>query len=78
MTTLMMACNCPSDTSPYEETYKIVKILIENGANAKSINRKRINALMFAANAGNLMVVKYLFPLSDTKAVDNQRWTVSY
>lgn len=78
MTLLMMACNCPAETAPFEESCKIVKILIENGANARSINRKRITALMFAANAGNLSVVKYLFPYSDKTAVDNQRWTVSY
>lgn len=74
----MMACNCPPQTSPYEESYKIVKMLVENGANVKSINRKRMTALMFAANAGNLMVVKYLLPISDKEAVDNQRWNVSF
>lgn len=77
MTALMMACNCPEQTSPFEETHKIVKILVENGVNVKSINRKRMTALMFAANSGNLLVVKYLLPLSDKDAVDNQRWTVS-
>lgn len=77
MTALMMACNCPQQTSPFDETYKIVKMLVENGANVKSINRKRMTALMFAANAGNLLVVKYLLPLSNKDALDNQKWTVS-
>lgn len=77
MTPLMMSCNCPEQTSSFEQSYKIVKILVENGANVKSINRKRMTALMFAANSGNLQVVKFLLPLSDKDAVDNQRWTVS-
>lgn len=78
MTALMMACNCPQQTSPFEESYKIVKMLVENGANVTTTNRKRMTALMFAANSGNLLIVKYLFPLSNKCAVDNQKWTVSW
>lgn len=73
----MMACNCPKETSPFENTLDIIKELIEYGANVTAINRKRITPLMFAANNGHLEAVKYLLPLSNKNAEDNQRWTVS-
>lgn len=73
---LMMACNCPSTTSPFEKTLDIIKQLVKNGAIVKAINRKRMTALMFAASNGNLKAVEYLLPLSNKDAIDNQRWTV--
>ncbi|KAJ8945177.1 hypothetical protein NQ314_009309 [Rhamnusium bicolor] len=74
-TALMMACNCPKNTSPFAESLDVIKQLVEQGANVKAINRKRMTALMFAANVGNLPAVKYLLPLSNRNAEDNQRWT---
>ncbi|XP_018578461.1 ankyrin repeat, SAM and basic leucine zipper domain-containing protein 1-like, partial [Anoplophora glabripennis] len=74
-TALMMACNCPNTTSPFEKSLEVIKQLVENGANVKEINRKRMTALMFAANNGNLKAVQYLLPLSIKNAEDNQRWT---
>ncbi|KAG5894902.1 hypothetical protein JTB14_030607 [Gonioctena quinquepunctata] len=78
ITALMMACNCPKPTSPFTESLKVIERLVDNGANPKSINRKRMTALMFSANVGNLPAVKYLLPLSDKNAEDNQRWTVLF
>ncbi|CAH1999900.1 unnamed protein product [Acanthoscelides obtectus] len=77
-TALMMACNCPSQTSPYSDTMKIIKLLVEKGANVKSINHKRMTALMLAASNGHLVAVKYLLPLSNKDAVDNQGWNALY
>ncbi|CAG9833964.1 unnamed protein product [Diabrotica balteata] len=77
-TALMLACNCPRETSPYTESLKIVKLLVEKGANVKATNRKKMTALMFAADAGNLPVVKYILPLSDKDAQDNQKWNVLF
>ncbi|XP_028138661.1 ankyrin repeat, SAM and basic leucine zipper domain-containing protein 1 [Diabrotica virgifera virgifera] len=77
-TALMLACNCPRETSPYTESLKIVKLLIEKGVNVKATNRKKMTALMFAADAGNLPVVKYILPLSDKDAQDNQKWNVLF
>ncbi|KAJ8918142.1 hypothetical protein NQ315_011599 [Exocentrus adspersus] len=75
---LMMACNCPNSTSPFTESLNVIKQLVENGADVKAINRKRMTALMFAANNGNLEAVRYLLPLSDKNAEDNQRWTALF
>ncbi|KAJ8970952.1 hypothetical protein NQ317_014060 [Molorchus minor] len=77
-TPLMMACNCPKNTSPYKKSLEVIKQLVETGANVKAINRKRMTALMFASNNGNLEAVKYLLPLSDKDAEDNQKWTALF
>ncbi|CAH1115420.1 unnamed protein product [Psylliodes chrysocephalus] len=77
-TALMMACSCPKETSPYSESLKVIKNLVGKGANVKATNRKRMTALMFAADTGNLPAVKYLLPLSDKNAEDNQRWTALF
>lgn len=74
VTPLMMACNSPSYTVPFNKSLEVVKLLVNNGANVKAINRKRMDALMHAACNGNLLVVEYLLPLSNKEAVDNQRW----
>lgn len=73
----MAACSCPSTCADPKDSFEIVKYLVEKGANVNAITRKRINALMFAASSGNLQVVKFLLPLSNKFAVDNQGWTVS-
>ncbi|VEN33586.1 unnamed protein product [Callosobruchus maculatus] len=77
-TALMMACNCPNQTSPYSESIKIIKLLVEKGADAKSINNKRMTALMFAASNGHLEAVKFLLPFSNKNAVDNQGWNALF
>ncbi|CAG9821113.1 unnamed protein product [Phaedon cochleariae] len=78
LTALMMSCNCPKETSPFRESLKVIEMLVEYGANVNAINRKRMTALMFAANVGNLPAVKYLLPLSNKNAEDNQRWTALF
>ncbi|XP_050303429.1 ankyrin repeat, SAM and basic leucine zipper domain-containing protein 1-like [Anthonomus grandis grandis] len=75
MTVLMMACNCPEYTAPFEKSFKVIKLLVDNGANVKQINRKRMDALMYAACNGNLLAVEYLLPKSAKQAVDNQKWS---
>ncbi|XP_023025011.2 ankyrin repeat, SAM and basic leucine zipper domain-containing protein 1 [Leptinotarsa decemlineata] len=78
MTTLMMACNCPKETADFSQSLEIIKLLVDFGVNPKSINRKRMTALMYAANSGNLPAVEYLLPLSDKNAEDNQKWTALF
>lgn len=75
VTALMMACNCPDSTSPFEKSLEVIKLLVEKGANVHTINRKRMDALMYAACIGNLSALKYLVPKANMQAVDNQRWT---
>ncbi|KAL3276688.1 hypothetical protein HHI36_012058 [Cryptolaemus montrouzieri] len=77
-TTLMLACNCPETTTPFEESCKVIELLLDMGVNPKIINRKRMTALMFAANNGNLEALELLFPVSDCKAEDNQNWNVLF
>ncbi|CAG9862166.1 unnamed protein product [Phyllotreta striolata] len=77
-TALMMAANCPKETSPYEHSLQVARYLVEHGAKVKTIDRKRITPLMFASNAGNLLLVKYLLPISDKQAQDNQKWTALF
>lgn len=48
----MMACNCPDYTAPFEKSLAVVKLLIEHGASVQTINRKRMDALMYAACNG--------------------------
>lgn len=76
-TPLMGACNCPESTSPYVETLKLVDLLVKNGADVNAFTRKRMTPLMYAASVGNVEVVKYLLPLVNREAEDNQGWTVS-
>lgn len=73
----MAACSCPSTCADPKDSFEIAKYLFEKGANVNAITRKRINALMFAASSGNLEIVKFLLPLCNKFAVDNQGWTVS-
>lgn len=54
ITPLMMACNCPDYTSPQEKSFEVVKLLVEKGARTDAINRKRMDALMYAACNGNI------------------------
>lgn len=77
-TTLMMACSCPKETSPYTETSKVIKLLVKQGVDVKAVNKTRMTALMFAANVGNLPAVEFLLPLSDKDAEDNQKWTALF
>nr|CAH7764225.1 unnamed protein product [Callosobruchus chinensis] len=77
-TALMMACNCPNQTSPYSESMKIIKLLVDKGADVKSINHKRMTTLMFAASNGHLEAVKFLLPFSNKDAVDNQGWNALF
>nr|CAI5860872.1 unnamed protein product [Callosobruchus analis] len=74
-TALMMACNCPNQTSSYSESMKIIQLLVDKGANVKSINHKRMTALMFAASNGHLEAVKFLLPFSNKNAA--LFWAVS-
>ncbi|XP_066144033.1 ankyrin repeat, SAM and basic leucine zipper domain-containing protein 1 [Euwallacea fornicatus] len=74
VTPLMMACSCPSYTAPYQKSFEVVKLLVEKGAVVTVINRKKMDALMYAASNGNLLVVEYLLPKANKEAVDNQRW----
>ncbi|XP_030767407.1 ankyrin repeat, SAM and basic leucine zipper domain-containing protein 1 [Sitophilus oryzae] len=75
MTAVMLACSCPSYTSPFEKSLEVLNVLVDNGANVRAINRKRVNALMIAATTGNILAVEYLLPLSDRNSIDNQGWT---
>ncbi|XP_048524666.1 ankyrin repeat, SAM and basic leucine zipper domain-containing protein 1 isoform X2 [Dendroctonus ponderosae] len=72
---LMMACNCPDYTAPFEKSLEVIKLLVENGASVQAINRKRMDALMYAACNGHLPAVEYLLPKSNKQAVDNQQWS---
>lgn len=73
----MSACNCPEFRATYEESSKVIQFLINKGVDVNAKNRKRMNALMFAASNGNLDAVELLFPLMDPKEEDNQNWDVS-
>ncbi|XP_056633989.1 uncharacterized protein LOC130443409 [Diorhabda sublineata] len=77
-TTLMMACNCPKETSPCTETLKVIRLLVNHGVDVKAVNKTRMTALMFAANVGNLPAVQFLLPLSNKDAEDNQKWTALF
>lgn len=59
VTPLMMACNSPSYTVPFNKSLEVVKLLVNNGANVKATNRKRMDALMHAACNGWTECVKY-------------------
>ncbi|XP_066258574.1 ankyrin repeat, SAM and basic leucine zipper domain-containing protein 1-like [Euwallacea similis] len=74
ITPLMMACTCPSYTAPNKNSLEVVKLLVEKGAVVTVVNRKKMDALMYAASNGNLLVVEYLLPKANKEAVDNQRW----
>ncbi|CAG9766733.1 unnamed protein product [Ceutorhynchus assimilis] len=74
-TPLMMVCSCPDYTSPFEKSFEVIKMLVEKGADVRAINRKRMDALMYAACTGNLLAVEYLLPIADKRAIDNQRWS---
>lgn len=74
----MLACNCPNYTTNFSKSLQIVQKLVENGADVNKIDRKRMNALMFAASNGNMEAIKYLLPLCDKNSKDNQDWTVSF
>ncbi|KAK9874650.1 hypothetical protein WA026_005473 [Henosepilachna vigintioctopunctata] len=77
-TTLMLACNCPEATSSFEESIKAIELLLQLGVNPNAVNKKRMNALMYAANNGNLEAVKLLLPVTDLKAEDNQHWNALF
>lgn len=74
----MAACSCPPTCAPPESVLDVVKQLIDKGADVSAITRKRMTALMFACNSGNLEVVRLLLPLSDKFATDNQGWNVRF
>ncbi|XP_019872884.2 delta-latroinsectotoxin-Lt1a [Aethina tumida] len=74
-TPLMLACNCPNYTTNFSKSLQIIQKLVENGADVNKTDRKRMNALMFAASNGNLEAIKYLLPLCDKNSKDNQDWT---
>ncbi|KAL1490519.1 hypothetical protein ABEB36_013198 [Hypothenemus hampei] len=74
VTLLMMVCSLPYYTSPYEKTVSMVAKLVRFGANVNLVDKRRKNALMYAAEVGNLLVVQALLPLCDKDYVDNQRW----
>ncbi|KAF7282641.1 hypothetical protein GWI33_002238 [Rhynchophorus ferrugineus] len=75
VTPLMLASSRRTTRSiKSEDIMGIVKLLVENGANVKALDRTRKTALMYAAYEGNLNVVQYLLPLSDREASDNQLW----
>lgn len=48
----MMASNSPSYTVPFDKSLEVVKLLVNNGADVKATNRKRMDALMHAACNG--------------------------
>lgn len=73
-TILMCACNCPLSTASFEESSEVIKFLIDIGVDVTSKNRKRMNALMFAASNGNINAVELLLPLVDLTEEDNQNW----
>lgn len=78
-TPLMAACSCPAGTSSFDNVVKVVSKLLEHKADVDAINRKRITPFMFAANAGNVEVVKMLGPLvKDKEMEDNQGWTALF
>lgn len=73
----MAACKCPESTTPFSEAQKVVDLLVKHGADVNAATRKRMTPLMYAASSGNVEVVRYLLPLVNKEAVDNQGWTVS-
>lgn len=73
----MAACNCPSTTSSFDKSFEVVQKLVECKADPNAVNRKRMTPIMFAACSGNDDVLKYLLPLTDNNAEDNQGWTVN-
>lgn len=72
----MAACSCPEHTSSEAECLNIVKFLLQNGADAKSLDTTRKTALMLASLNGYTNIVKELLPHSNIKAEDIQGWNV--
>lgn len=77
-TPLMLACNCPKSTSSFDNSTKIIECLLNLKVDPNVVNRKRMNALMFAANNGNLEAVKILAPVTNLQAQDNQNWNALF
>ncbi|XP_044757548.1 ankyrin repeat, SAM and basic leucine zipper domain-containing protein 1-like [Coccinella septempunctata] len=73
-TILMCACNCPVSKAAFEESSRVIQFLLDKGVDVNAKNRKRMNALMFAASNGNLNAVELLLPLVDLNEEDNQSW----
>lgn len=72
----MAACKCPQTCAPEEDVLNVVKLLADKGADVNAVNRKRITPLMYACSSGHLEVVKFLLPVSNKFATDNQGWNV--
>lgn len=71
----MKACSIVQQCSQ-EVCLEIIKLLVENGANVQAVDRKRVTPFMMVAANGNLEAVKFLMPLSNKNALDNQKWNV--
>ncbi|RZC42622.1 ankyrin repeat, SAM and basic leucine zipper domain-containing protein 1 [Asbolus verrucosus] len=78
-TALMLTCNIAAeDEDMKSNVLACCKLLLDNGIDPNTINRKRRTALMSAAYNGHLEVVKLLLPLTNKDAEDNQRWNALF
>lgn len=78
VTVLMLACSCLEKNSSFEKCYEIVLELLECGAKAEAITRRKETALMFSSAIGNAKIVEKLLTYSNILVEDQRGWNALF